>query len=151
MLIFETEMAKKLITLQFEEDYDFLLLGIFCTYRDYKLCYEINRQLEVSMERQADLELKMEKKGSSSLFSIFSCNNADDENYFIINNKGSNGHFLSEMKQVDYFLMIRNYSRYTNITDITKRISELKNVSVVTEMDVTQLKSAENFLMVETI
>ena len=144
-------MAKKLITLQFEEDYDFLLLGIFCAYRDYKLCFEINRQLEVSMERRSDLELKMEKKGSSSLFSIFSCNNTDDENYFIINNKGSNGHFLSEMKQVDYFLMIRNYSRYTNITDITKRISELKIVSVVTELDVTQLKSAENFLMVEAV
>ena len=144
-------MAKKLITLQFEEDYDFLLLGIFCAYRDYKLCYEINRHLEVSMERLSDLELKMEKKGSSSLFSIFSCTNTDDENYFIISNKGSNGHFLSEMKQVDYFLMIRNYSRYTNITDITKRISELKIVSVVTEMDVTQLKSAENFLMVEAV
>jgi len=143
-------MAKKLHILKLEEDFDFILLGIFCAYRDYRLCFEVNRKLEVSMERQSDLELKMEKKGSSCLFPVFSCNTTDEEFYFIIGNKGSNGYFAPEMKQVDYFLMIRNYSRYSVIEDIANQLKELKIVSSVIEIDVSQLKSAENFLLLES-
>ncbi len=144
-------MAKKLHTLQFEEDYDFILLGIFCAYRDYRLCFEINRKLEVSMERQQDLELKMEKKGSSSLFSIFSCANSDEELYFIISNKGSNGYFVPEMKQIDYFLMIKNYSRYTSVADLSLKLRELKIVNGVMEVEMSQIKSSENFLMIDHV
>ena len=144
-------MAKKLHTLQFEEDYDFILLGIFCAYRDYRLCFDINRKLEVSMERQQDLELKLEKKGSSSLFSIFSCDNSDEELYFIICNKGSNGYFVPEMKQIDYFLMIKNYSRYTAVADISLKLRELKIVNGVIEVELSQIKSSENFLMIDHV
>jgi hypothetical protein len=144
-------MAKKHFTLQVQDDFDFLLIGLFCAYRDYRLCYELNQKLEISLERCNDLEVKMEKKGSTSLFPIFCCSNIDEEHHFVIGNKGSNGNFLQEMKQVDYFLMIRNPSPYSEITALLKSISEIKLISSAIEIQTGQLKSSENFLLIEPV
>ena len=143
-------MAKKqTFTLDYQEDYDFILLGIFCAYRDYRLCFEIDKLLDLSLERLTDIELKMEKKGSTGLFPVFLSTNVDDEFYFIIGNKGNNGHFIPELKQIDYFLKIRNFSRYTKAEDLVKKIKTISIVSSVIEIIPKELKSAENFLIVE--
>lgn len=103
------------------------------------------------MERMDDLELKMEKKGSASLFSMFSCSNDDEEHFFVISNKGTNGFFIPEMKQTDYFLMIRNASRYTTANALLPKIREVKLVSSCVELQPDQIKSAENFFLVEPV
>ena len=52
-------MAKKVVQfLDFETEYDFLLLGIYCAYRDYRLCFELNLALELSFEKQDDSKFK---------------------------------------------------------------------------------------------
>lgn len=140
---------KQLFTLDLPDDYDFLLAGIFCSYRDYRLCFELNRSLELEFERKDDLELKADKKGSGGVFPVFCAVTSDDEYYFIIGNKGNKGVFAPEMKQVDYFLMIRNASRYSDIHKIAGKIRNITIVSSVIEIDPPQLKSAENFLLVE--
>ncbi len=144
-------MAKKqTYILDYQEDYDFILLGIFCAYRDYRLCFEVDNILDLSLERMKDVELTMEKKGSSGLFPVFISTNVDDENYFIIGNKGSNGYFIPELKQVDYFLKIRNFSRYTKPDEIIKKLKTISIVSSAIEINPEVLKSAANFLMVES-
>ena len=77
--------------------------------------------------------------------------NSDEELYFIICNKGSNGYFVPEMKQIDYFLMIKNYSRYTAVADISLKLRELKIVNGVIEVEMSQIKSSENFLMIDHV
>jgi hypothetical protein len=143
-------MAKKqTFILEYQEDYDFLLVGIFCAYRDYRICFELNKVLELAFERIADLEIKMEKKGSTSLFPVFTGSNQDDEYYFVVGNKGTNGHFIPELKQIDFFLKIRNYSRYTEMNDLIRKIKSISIVSSVIEIEPEELKSAENFLLIE--
>ena len=143
-------MAKKqTYTLDYQEDYDFILLGIFCAYRDYRLCFEVDKILDLSLERLKDVELKMEKKGSSGLFPVFLSTNVDDEYYFIVGNKGSIGHFIPELKQIDYFLKIRNFSRYTKPDELIKKLKTISIVSSVIELNPDEMKSAENFLIAE--
>lgn len=142
-------MAKKTHTLKVEEEYDFLLWSIFCSHRDYQICSELHQKLDLNFERLEDLEIKLEKKGSTGLFPIFHFMNSDEEHYFIISNKCQNGLFMPELKQVDYFLLIKNYSRYTGMEELTKKISKIENINSVMEMDPSKLKSADNFLMIE--
>jgi hypothetical protein len=142
-------MAKKTFTLDFQEEYDFLLLGVFCSYRDYRLCYELNKTLDLRLERMDDLELKLEKKGSTGLFPVFHFMNTDGEHFFLISNKGSNGLFVPELKQVDFFVLVKEFSRYTNADDLLKAIGKIEIVSSIIELEPTKLKSADNFLMVE--
>lgn len=145
-------MARKQhFTLEFTPEYDFLLLGIFCAHRDYKLCFQLNRRLPVDLKRIDDLSLQMEKKGSVSLFPVFFCRNEDEEEFYIVANKGSNGYFITELRQTDYFLVVRNPSRYTTATSLMEGLRSIDLVNSVMELDPSGLKSAENFLMLEPV
>jgi hypothetical protein len=75
--------------------------------------------------------------------------NTDGEHFFLISNKGSNGLFVPELKQVDFFVLVKEFSRYTSADDLQKAIGKIEIVSSIIELDPTKLKSADNFLMVE--
>ena len=142
-------MAKKVVQfLDFESEYDFLLMGIFCAYRDYKLCFELNNALELSFEKLDDFEIALDKKGSGQ-FPLFFADNPEEEEFFVIGNKGSNGFFVPELKQVDYFLIVRNYTRETTIENLIRKIKTIKIVSSVVEYDPAELKSGDLFLYIE--
>ncbi len=143
-------MAKKVVqVLDFVTEYDFLLLGIYSAYRDYKLCFELNKVLELSFEKKEDFEMQLEKKGSSGQFPVFFAENIDDEEYFVIGNKGNNGLFIPELKQVDYFLLVRNYSRYTTTDSLIENIKPIKIISSVIKYNPEELKSGDLFLYIE--
>jgi hypothetical protein len=141
-------MSKKLFKLDYEESYDFLLLAIFTGSRHYKLCYEINNVLEVGFERIADFENHLDKKVARGAFPLFRYYSIDEEEYFIIGNKGTIALFIPEYKQVDFFLMIRNASRYTTAQIIIDKLKQLKQVSSIIEVDPRKVKSADNFLLI---
>jgi hypothetical protein len=143
-------MAKKVVQfLDFETEYDFLLLGIYCAYRDYRLCFELNHALELSFEKQDDFEIQLEKKGTSGQFPIFMAENNDGEQFFVVGNKGNNGFLISELKQVDYFLLVRNNTRYTTSQILTEKIKSINIVSSVQEYFPDELKSGDLFLYIE--
>lgn len=141
-------MSRKTFVLEYTEDYDFDVLGIFCTYRDYKLCFELNNVMEADFVRLDDIEQNFERKGSSGLFPVFRYDNSDGEEYYIIGNKGQHGCFAPEYKQVDFFMMIRNKSRLTELNDLIRMIRSIKKVSSVIELDPAAMKSADSFLMI---
>jgi hypothetical protein len=143
-------MSKKVVqVLDFVKEYDFLLLGIYCAYRDYKLCFELNKVLELSFEKKEDFEMQLEKKGSSGQFPVFFAENSDEEEYFVIGNKGSNGLLIPELKQVDYFVLVRNNTRYTTTDSLIENIKPIKIISSVVKYNPEELKSGDLFLYIE--
>jgi hypothetical protein len=144
-------MSKKVLTLEYEEEFDFLLLGIFSHQRDFQVCHEINLQLSADLERQDEFTLQLEKKGSTGLFTVFQYKTENEEEYFLISNKGVNGHFISSQKHIDFFLLIRNQNRYTIIEEIIKNLRRSKIISSVIQMEPNTIKTADNFLFVEYI
>jgi len=140
---------KQTFTLDFKPDYDFLLLGIFCAYRDYKLCAELNRHLQYNFEKLPDLEIRPDNRGSSYLFPYFFYLNEDEEEIYLISNKGNKYFFIPELKQCDYFLVIKNQSRYTTVEELERKIRFISIVSSTFEIEPSELKSAENFLFLE--
>ncbi len=145
-------MAKKqTFTLDFVPDFDFIVIGIFSAYRDYRVCFELNRILHLNMIRQDDLEVKLEKKGSSGSFPWFFQLNDDEEEYYLVANKGNHGFLIPELRQTDYFLVVKNPSRYTTAADLESRIRFVAIISSTTEIDPTAVKSAENFLLLEPV
>lgn len=145
-------MAKKqTYTLDFTPDYEFLLIGIFCAYRDYRLCFELNRFLQFNLERQTDLEIRVDQKGATGRFPYFFFFNEDEEEIYLVSNKGNKYYFIPELKQCDYFLLIKNQSRHTSAEEIEKKIRFISIVSSTSEIDVATLKSAENFLFLEPV
>ena len=54
-------MAKTKLTLDIEYDYEFILIGISCHSRDYKLCWAINKQQGFNFIKEAEIELTTKK------------------------------------------------------------------------------------------
>jgi len=136
-------MAK--LTLEVEEDYDFELVGICSHVKDYRLSWEINKALEFDLEKDDNYEINV--KGDKQSYSFFSF--IDDENlveFYLINNRCSNGILIPEEKKSDYFLMIRGVLRGGHKEELIEKISNIKNVLTTYDIEVDQLKSKSNLL-----
>lgn len=145
-------MAKKQThTLEFVPDYDFIVIGIYSAYRDYRVCFELNRVLNFNLVRQDDLEVPLEKKGSTGLFAWFFQFNDDEEEIYLAANKGINGYLIPELRQTDYFLVIKNPSRYTTVDDLNRKLRFVAIINSTAELDLSTLKSAANFLLLERV
>ncbi len=95
------------LKLDFELDYDFLLLGIVSYERDYRLSWDINQKLMFDLARTTDHSLKHKSSGNDQLFS---CYIYEDENtylnYKLLSNHSGEGHLLENLKNMDYFLVV---------------------------------------------
>ncbi|HKR03678.1 MAG TPA: IPExxxVDY family protein [Bacteroidia bacterium] len=141
-------MAKKILRFEVINEYDFLLLAVICSYKDYRLCFELNQQLKLKLKREKDLEVLNRQKNKST-FSNFYFSSPDNEQFRVINNKGGTRAFIPEMKTIDYFIMIKNLTSKKSVDELIARIKKIEIISGVYEMDPNELKSAENFLMCE--
>lgn len=136
-------MAK--LTLDLEESYDFELIGICSHVKDYRLSWALNQKFEFDLEKDENLELKY--KGELQSFSFFSFK--DEENlieYYLLQNRSTNGLLIPEEKKADYFLMIQGVYRSQEKIELIKEITQLKCVLTAYDIDVEQLKSKENLL-----
>ena len=142
---------KQSFTLDFTPDLDFTVIAIFSSLRDFKLCFQLNNLLGLSMVRQPDLELILDKKGSTGMFTRFFFLSEDEEEFYLIANRGSNGHFIPEVKHADYFLVIKNRGRYTSESVVLRQIQSIRNGSSAMPLKTDELTSIENFLLLEPV
>ncbi|MCC6384744.1 MAG: IPExxxVDY family protein [Bacteroidia bacterium] len=141
-------MPRKVIKLDFDPEFDFSLLAILSSLKDYRMCFEISNTVKIKFKRQPDLELKDARHNRSEYSYFCYCNSKSGEEMTLIVNKGSNGVLIPEKKSIDYFLLIRNVDSET-IDEIISRIKEIENVNGVYKLDPSEIKSAENLLMFE--
>ncbi len=128
-------------------DFDFELLSIISPLRDYRLCHQINRHLQLDFVRMNDLEITNEKKRIQAQFPVFTY---EDEinflQYFLIGNKCAGFHLIPEMKEVDYFLMMRGDAAGMVKADIMSRLKKLSDIQTLFEVEPKNLKSKNNLI-----
>ncbi len=139
-------MKKVVLRIDEDEQYGFVLIGIVCQHRDYRLCREINLALDISLARDNDFEVFTKKRMEAMTFTRFSFINEEEDEYYMLANKGDGGMLLPEQKQIDYFLLIRPGR---NEIDSGSLLPELKKVSMILgayAFEPKELKSRENLL-----
>jgi len=133
------------IQLKLEDDYDFCLIGISCHHKDYRLCYELNKSLEIDLEKDNDLVIN--KVSETVAFSLSL--HLDEENhleYYLIANKGTQGYLINEQKSADFFMMLKGV---VNDNDVQQLITTLKSMNIILaafEIQPESLKSKANLL-----
>ena len=144
-----TLMSRKISKLNYENDYDFLLYGLICAHKDYKLCHELNAALQLDFHRKADVVVPAGKPGSSTSHSYFTCNDNDGELFHVITNRDMDGtgFFIPEMRSIDFFLILYDVAGVYDTVNLIKQVREIEIVSGAFEMDPSELKSAEAFLL----
>ena len=135
--------------LDIEYEYDFLLVGISCHEKPYRLCWAVNKALELNMERIDSLALSLKKNENPSGFPLFRQDNFEnDTSLILVANRAdqSTGLLIPEQHQADYFFIA--HGPYTD-TDYERMLAEIKRIPFVLmsyRLDPENLKSKQNLL-----
>ena len=139
-------MAKHILKTDNKAAYDFLLFGIICQSRDYRLCFEINRAMNLSLERTADLELTLNKGKDKIKTSRFEYKDGFGNEYLLLANKTSAGLFIPEHKSIDYFLMVKESVPHSDKTHIEKQLRAIPVVLGAYHLEPEKLKTGNRFI-----
>ena len=140
-------VKKKKHKLTFQLDFNFFLLGIASSENDYRLSWEINKKLKISLRKSTDHVIKREEIEQTFLVYTFS----DEEvylQYFLIANKSENGYLIEELRNMDYFLQIHGDLTDKQQEQIISSVKNVEGVIGIFKLDINTLKS-KNKLIIE--
>jgi len=140
-------LKKKKHKLTFQLDFNFFLLGISSSENDYRLSWEINKILEISLRKGTDHITK--RKEIEQVFLVYTFN--DEEGYlqyFLIANKSENGYLIEELRNIDYFLQIHGDLIDKQQEQIISSVRNIKGVTGIFKLNINTLKS-KNRLIIE--
>jgi len=155
-------MGKRL-SLGFEHEHDYTLLGMHTTLEDYHLAYFLNKSLHIKLKKSyKDLDFKSDKKG---VFSIFDFENKNTFiSWHLISNKYKYNQklvsktpslfnntiisqvytslLINELPTIDYFIKI-NGEIELNLPTIITKINSIDQVITTYSINANKLKSKD--------
>lgn len=137
-------MSKKILRVEY--DFDFTLIGISSSARDYRLCWFINKNLPLRFHRDVDLTIYNDF-GNESYHSCFkySMENLETDLY-ILSNKSGSEYILPESKESDFLLLSTETLNYEEEKFILNGLNKIEVVQTAFLLDANSFKSKENLL-----
>ena len=136
-------------TLQITHHYDFDLLGLVAPLKDYKMAWLINKSMGINLVKVGDVRMEFLKQPVLFVSQYM----LKKEHGFIqllrnrsYSDSGFTGYLIPELKTMDYFLILQDYTLETNINSYIEKLSASNLVQNVVKLDISKLKSKENLL-----
>lgn len=137
-------MNKKILRVNY--DFDFTLIGIITPMRAYRLCWFLNNQLKMSLEREEDLALKNEQEEEVFFPRYYFYIEESETDFYLLGNKGTEGYLIPEQKEIDFFMLIYNPPERDAGSAFVKKIKLIPEVQSAFTLDPNKLRSRENLL-----
>ena len=129
-------------------DLDFVLIAITASLKDYTLCHKINKSLEFDFEKIDDHEVYYNVDEAALAFSRYHFFVEEGEmDYYLVNNRNSEGFLIPEMNKVDFFIIIQQFIAKEDLDFILGRLNKLPDIQVAAQINPLKLKSKENLVM----
>lgn len=133
-------------TLDFEYDFDFTLIGIYCHYKDYRLAWRFNNTLNWNLKKSEDHLVRTNSTEQS--FPLFCYEVSDHEIFhYLLGNRSENGALIPEKRDVDYFLLVEGLYEDSSKRELLEAVKKTEGVLSALEIDPESLKSRQNLLM----
>jgi len=133
-------MKTEKLHISFDGFFDFKLLGISCSEKDYRLCWALNQILGIDMVRLSNEG--MPSREHLLEFPFFEYN--DEENgriYRLLTNRFETKILMKELKNIDYLFLIQGED--INLQEITELIGGIEFVFLATEIEIDKLKEKD--------
>jgi hypothetical protein len=141
-------MGVKRHKLELAIEEDFCLLGVVTDEPDFKLCWMINRSLNMNFEKQEELQLFHRKLQDVQAFSLFTYYDEDALITFrIIKNRTENGYYLDELKNIDYLIHIQGEINTLRISNFMLSVAALEPVRMCVPTDLSRIKNKERLIL----
>lgn len=131
-------------------DYDFEVLAIISSVKDYKLAWAINKSLHINLCKTSDICLDFVKEGRLLISNfIFE---TEYTTFRLLRNKSyeftkiHKPYLLPELKEYDYLIMISGEYTSLNAENTLDKIKHLPVIEYIKLLDVQNLKSKENLI-----
>jgi hypothetical protein len=139
-------MAKSILRLNEADKFDFMMIGLVCMHRDYRLCMELNKKLELNLSRQDEYTVFNNKRMEDQFYSFYEYVSEEDDRYNIISNKCTKGYLIPEQYQIDFLFLIRMNPMRIEEQDMIDRLKQIQIVLGAYKLDPVKLKSRENLV-----
>ena len=126
---------------------DYIIIGISCHLRDYRIIYRINKPLGFHFKKITDLKVLLDKTENHASFSLYHFYHTDRIiNYYFISNHHPEAKLISGLKQADYFLFIHGEVPEEEKKQLIKKLSNIKDILAVFDVNPASLKQFEPVL-----
>lgn len=139
--------SPKKLLLKIEPDYDFKLVGIVCALPGYRIGWLFNQTLTFVLERDEDIEVHLPRHAEPVFFEFYRY--VEEElrlEYYLLANKNNGALLVPEMRQVDYWMLIKGVFENLNEEILLKQIKKISSVQTAFFADINSLKSKENLI-----
>ncbi|MRX47353.1 IPExxxVDY family protein [Pedobacter puniceum] len=137
-------MNKKFLKL--ELDFDFILISITSPLKDYRLCYHINKNLQFDFIKIDDLEITYAGADTKYYSRYLYYIEEVTPEYYLIANKGLGGYLVPELKETDYFVLIKEFIDDEDLDFFLEGLKKIEDIQAAVEVNPKKLKSKENLI-----
>ncbi|WPP50220.1 IPExxxVDY family protein [Catalinimonas niigatensis] len=134
--------------LQLAIQYNLDLLGLVSSAKEYKLAWSLNQILGLKLAKSEDLAINF-IEGRSIIISNFTFTTSHCT-FRLLKNRAfsdhSNAFLLPELKNIDYFLLIKNESDTFELNTYVDRLPQIDIVQSFTSINVENLENKENLI-----
>lgn len=133
-------MKTEKLHISFDNIYDFKLIGISSTEKDYRLCWAINQTLGTDLTRFSNQGVA----SRSHLLDFPFYEYVNEENgctYRLLANRFENKILMKELKSIDYLFIIQGED--VTLHDITTKLTGIEFIFLATEIEIAQLKEKD--------
>lgn len=135
------------LKLDYDYSFDFKLLAIVSSLRNYRLCHFINKTLHTLLSKAEYLEIHSSKKRQHLLFDLYLYKDEVSQlEYKLLSNKYNGDYLIPEMKEVDFFFIIEGDLAEKSVSDALTSLKLLNVIQAIFEVDPNQLKSKQNLI-----
>ncbi len=167
-------MAKKSLSIDFEYDYDFLLIGVCSPLKDYTLAYHLNKKLLTSYKRsEKDVIMSYSDGLEDAHFAQFEYWDKQYQNqwYLLANkckilcsdqeknqgtifdglnqNRKKTKYLIPENPNVDFYIQLHGIYNEQAKLKLIKNIKNIERIVSVHEVNIDHLRSKENLIIDE--
>lgn len=134
--------------LQLAIEYNLDLIGLVSSAKEYKLAWSLNHKLGLKLAKSEDLAINF-VEGRTIIISNFTFTTSHCT-FRLLKNRALSGNtdafLLPELKNIDYFLLIKNESDTFELSSYVNRLQEVDVVQSFTSINVENLENKENLI-----
>lgn len=133
--------------LELDDEYEFVLYGISCHLKDYRVAWHLNKQLRLDFVRNM-VSLAI-GKGELREFSIYKSEDYDHHlTYYLLDNYSDDMPLVKSLKQYDFFIIVEGYIELFDHELFRAKLKEIEHLQMVAQED-PQVLSKYQYLLFE--
>ena len=129
-------------TLEYEQEYEFVVLAINSHSKAYKLCWNLNKTLLLNFEMTDEHSISDEL-----LFTRYKTKTESGAQINLLANRTKNGYLIPSQKSVNYFLVIKDKCWRDTKESFLRKLRATNDILLVFELDLEKTKNSDRFII----